>query len=126
MTLGELRQRLSSLCTHFRTYDARIDGAKLCADLLRHLDELGLMEASRWVPLDEAADRTGYSAGHLRKLAKKGSVPAEKRGGRLYLDLETLPRRPKAAVARNVKSYDPQQDARRIAARRSQGGTSHE
>jgi hypothetical protein len=44
---------------------------------------------ARWMPLAEAAERLGISKDAARKRAERGTLPSERRTGRLYVYLET-------------------------------------
>ena len=78
------------------------------------------------LPLREAALESGYTEEHLRRLARRGTLPVErKRGRRSQMrirrgDLPTKPRRDGRTKSDRV-GYDPNEDARGIA--KALGGT---
>lgn len=43
-----------------------------------------------WLTVPEAAARSGYHENHLRRLIRAGKVSAQKRGGRWWVDQESL------------------------------------
>lgn len=72
--------------------------------------------------LREAAERSGYSADHLRRLVRDGALQARRNGRRLRFQAADLPQKPKGFDGRPSREYDPFADARQVIARRSHGG----
>lgn len=61
-----------------------------------------------WITVDEAAEQSGYNPQHIRRLARKGKIGAEKKGGR---DWWINPDKFRAYLATmadlGAKKYDP-------------------
>jgi excisionase family DNA binding protein len=98
----------------------------VAASYLRAASELETTVA-RWenaeLTVAEAADQTGYTEEHLRRLVRDGKLPADRaNGARSHIkirraDLRTKPNgRPLESDKRNGDdTYDPDEDARSIA-----------
>ena len=114
------------------TWEARrVEGQRLramvpletiAAEVLEGLRRLQTTADDRRLTLDEAADESGYSADHLRRLARTGKLPHSKRGRRLSFRAADLPKRPVQIDSPDIGSYDPAADARRVAGLRAHGG----
>jgi len=102
---------------------AHVDGAKLCGEVLADFDAVITAEDDEVLTLDQASDRSGYSKDHLPRLVRGGTLPASRRGRRLFFRAGDLPRKPTVVDARPIRAYDPIADARRVATRRNDGGT---
>ena len=126
MTVDGIRAYISGLRSQFSRLHAHVDGAALCDDLLGMLAQPDESHRCELLPLERAAETAGYSRDYLRKLATKGTVPATRKGCRLFFDPKDLPRKPRAVVAAAGSDYyDAEADARRVADRRSHGGKVH-
>jgi hypothetical protein len=101
-----------------------VDGEALCGEFLAQLEQLWTFEDSTEVDLYDAAHVSGYSPDHLRRLHRKGELPAVKRGRRYYFRVADLPRKPRRVDHVDGSGYDPEADARRVAVRRN-GENSH-
>ena len=94
---------------------ARVDGAVLCEDFLADLKLLLNGEGQRPLTIGEAASVSGYSADHIRRLIKKGTVRNVGKPRAPRVLLSDLPRKPASQVAAsNARTYDPASDARFI------------
>ncbi len=102
---------------------AQVDGAKLCDEVLADFEAVTTYEDEALLGLHEAAARSGYSADHLRRLHRLGTLPARRDGRRLFFRAGDLPKKPTVVDARPVRAYDPIADARRVATRTSLGGS---
>ena len=71
--------------------------------------------------LAAASSESHYSEDHLRRLVRDRLVPAVRRGRRLFFRRADLPRKPTLVDAASDVRYDPIADARRVAARRTDG-----
>jgi hypothetical protein len=76
-------------------------------------------EAARVLTLREAADRSGYTSDHLRRLIRHGQLPNVGRKGAPRVRLGDLPIKPRQFDERSDAGYDPVADARRVTARRA-------
>jgi len=115
MTRDELVARWASRQTEYDRVGARVDGVKVCKEILADLEALFTSEDSELVPLARAAELSGYSEDRLRKMAKKGVLPSEKRKRRLYFLRGGLPKKAHKIDAPRPQGYDPDADARRVA-----------
>jgi len=52
--------------------------------------EAELAETRDWVPLEEAAVKTGQPVEKLRTLKRRGQIVAEKRGPRVYVRISSI------------------------------------
>lgn len=73
-------------------------GAPRQADALESAAEDLEQRLSQWwrepLTAEEAAAETGYSADHLRRLARQGKVPTADDGGPVRIERRHLPRKP--------------------------------
>src|SRR2546425_5190523 len=93
MTREELVARWRARGDEYNRVDAYVNGAKVCNDILADLEQLSNDEDSAEVTLQEAAELSGYSGDHLRRLARDGVLNAHRRGRRLYFRRGDLPRK---------------------------------
>src|SRR5690349_4653683 len=96
-----------------------VDGRKICQEILAQLGQLWAAEDAAEVHLEEAASISGYSEDHLRRLVREGKLNAQRRGARLFFRAADLPRKPCRIANGTASSYDPDADARQVAARRN-------
>jgi hypothetical protein len=96
---------------------AQVDGAKLCDEVLADFDAVITAEDEALIGLQDAASRSGYSSDHLRRLHRKGTLPARRDGRRLFFRAGDLPKKPTVVDAQPLRAYDPRADARRVATR---------
>jgi len=102
---------------------AQVDGAKLCDEVLADVEALLNSEDEVLLSLRDAAERSGYSPDHLRRLHRAGKLPARRDGRRLFFRAVDLPRKLTVVDEQPLKAYDPVADARRVTTRRNDGGT---
>jgi excisionase family DNA binding protein len=99
-----------------------VDGATLCEEFLADLQEVLREAEGQVLTLAEAAEYSGYSEDHLRRLVREEKLAAERLGRRLFFKAADLPRKSRTAVDPHpVRGYDPAADARQVAARRKIG-----
>ncbi len=94
---------------------ALVDGARVCQDVLEDFDAVTRAEDDAELSLAEAAARSGYSSDHLRRLHRRGELPAYRKGRNLFFRSGDLPRKP---TAPRFSAYDPAADARRVTSQR--------
>ena len=134
ITGAELRAKYSRLRDEFNRLDARVDGAKLCSEVLADLHHLA-DSAPDTVTLAEAAELTGRTADHLGRMIRRNQLPnvGRKHAPRIPRDALT------ALGVKGVSSdhasstvqvapedsatYNVQADARSLMRRRALGGT---
>ncbi len=102
-----------------RTLEANGQAAAL-EQAARELDEAAAAWASEPLTISEAAAESGYSEEHLRRLARRGELPAHRNGGpksRIQVRRGDLPmkRRKDGRGKPERVTYDPDEDARSIA-----------
>jgi hypothetical protein len=82
-------------------------------------------EADQLVPLERAAEISGYSPDSLRRMVRGRNLHAVRRGRRLYFRAGDLPRKPPEKAlgvdAPHLVQYDPIADARMVARERQSG-----
>ncbi|MEK7247377.1 MAG: helix-turn-helix domain-containing protein [Chloroflexota bacterium] len=94
MRLDELIAKWTALGVAFRTGDARVEGAALCDQFARDLQQVNLTADDELVTVAEAAKVSGYSAQHLRRLVSKGQLAAERDERGIVIRRRALPKRP--------------------------------
>lgn len=97
--------------------EALINGATLCEELLRDVRELLAEESERLLSLSEAAKASGYSADHLGRLVRSGTIPNAGRPNAPRLRYGDLPRKPAQVAKRGPQPYHPDTDARTLLSR---------
>jgi hypothetical protein len=126
MTRDQLLSALTARREEYRKVDAHVDGAKLIDDLLFQLNELWNHEYEAEVGLDQAEALSGYNERSLRRKVSEGKLPAQKRRGRLVFRVADLPRKRGLLDDPFTRPYDPDADARQVAARRIHGEVNHD
>jgi hypothetical protein len=83
-----------------RRHGALVRGAELCDELLADVAAMLDGEGNELLTVAEAARRSGYSADHLGRLVRLGSIPNAGRINAPRIRVSDLPRKsPKLAVA---------------------------
>ena len=77
-------------------------------------------QADEVYTLTEAARLCGYSADHLGRLVKDGTIPNAGRSGAPRIRRADLPRRPSRVAASPKPEYDAHADAQSLAGRRKE------
>ena len=72
---------------------ALVDGAKLCDEVLADAEALFRSEEDDVLSLVEAAQESGYSAGHLGRLVRDGTIPNAGRSNAPKIRRADLPRK---------------------------------
>lgn len=113
MTATELLDRLRARAAEFRALDARVDGARLIEEILVELEPVVSGKDAEALTISEAARRSGYSADHLGRLIRNGTLRNVGKVGAPRVLAGDLPRKAKAQVAAlNRSAYSPASDAR--------------
>lgn len=97
--------------------DCYVNASNLTLRIVSSLRELRNRDLAEELTLTEAADRSGYSPGHLGRLVSQGTIP---NAGRLHaprVRAVDLPKRAKNPARGKSRSYDPIADARSLRAR---------
>ncbi|MCZ6888601.1 MAG: hypothetical protein O7H39_08905, partial [Gammaproteobacteria bacterium] len=111
MTREEFVARWDRRRVAFQQFSALVDGAKLCAEVLADFRAVTNAQGDWTLSLTEAAARSGYSAAHLGRLLRRGTIPNAGRPGAPRIRVADLPTRPRAALAgQPPKEYDPATD----------------
>jgi len=100
-----------------RRRGALVNGAVLCEDLLSDVAALLSNESERLLSLGEAAKASGYSADHLGRLIRSGTIPNAGRPNAPRLRYGDLPRKPSQVAKRGPQPYHPDTDARTLLSR---------
>jgi hypothetical protein len=96
-----------------------VSGAAIAEEVLVDLQSLISMESTRQLTIAEAAELSGYSVDHLRRLISECKLRNVGRKGAPRLLLSELPTRPTRKVDSSAKrTYDPSTDARSLRVRR--------
>ena len=112
MTLAELRSEWVRRRDEWHRLTVLVDGAKLVAEFLADLDQLDA-SAEQLLTLVEAAEESGFSADHLGRLVRSGSLPNAGRPNAPRIRRRDLPRKPLPA---STSDAIVRSDRRRIAA----------
>lgn len=113
--LDQIRAKAAELRDSFGD-DARARALEWAVSLMESAIHEGFDER---LTLAQAALRSGYSAEHLARLVRVGTLPNAGRRGSPRIRAGDLPVRPQRAVAAaRPHAYDPVADARAIAGRR--------
>jgi excisionase family DNA binding protein len=115
MTRDEFVVRWRTRSDELARLGAQVDGAKLCGEVLHDFELVCQGEDDAELTLEEAADLSGYSPDHLRRLVREKKLQAYRRGRRLFFRGGSLPKKPVQFDALSVGGYNPAADARRVA-----------
>ncbi len=115
MTRDEFVVRWRTRSEELARFGAQVDGARLCGEVLNDFELVCQGEDDAELTLDEAAEESGYSSDHLRRLVRDKKLQAYKRGRRLFFRRASLPKKPVKVDAPRIGAYDPIADARRVA-----------
>lgn len=90
-TVEHVRHTLQKYEEVFSVVPAQIDGGRFCRELLAQIDSMlmGVREAP--VTLQRAAESSGYSADHLRRLIREGLLPTYREGRKHLVLLSEVP-----------------------------------
>ena len=119
--LSELAAAWRSRAADLRRWASAEGGARALEQAADELETALATAGDELVGLEIASSASGYSADHLRRLARDGEVPSIRRGRRLFFRRADLPRKPASIDAALRLGYDAVADARRVAARRTRG-----
>ena len=111
MTREDFVSRWRTRRSEWARIGALVDGARVCEDVLQDFEAVTRAEDDAELSLSEAATESGYSSDHLRRLHRKGQLPAYRKGRSLFFRSGDLPRKP---TAPRLSPYDPLADARRV------------
>lgn len=117
MTREEFRSRWSTRLDECARLGSLFDGERVCREVLADFDAVVEAEDQRLLPLADAAEMSGYSRDHLRRLHREGALRGERRGRRLLFRAVDLPKKAKSERLRSSGPYDPVADAKRLLAR---------
>ncbi|WP_373054306.1 helix-turn-helix domain-containing protein [Thioalkalivibrio sp.] len=101
-----------------RQYGAEAQAAVLerCA---LELEQALREQRDELLTLDEAAEASGFSSEHLRRLVRTGTIPNAGRKGAPRIRRADLPQKAKAGSKPVADDYDPDADAAALLARAS-------
>ena len=118
MTREEFTTRWRARREELARLGALVEGVKLCDEVLADAEVLFRSEEHDALTLTEAAHESGYSAGHLGRLVRNGTIPNAGRPNAPKIRRADLPRkatglRPKPRAAKLV-GVTPGQIARAV------------
>lgn len=96
LTLQACVAKWSGEAEALRRLGAHVDGAKLIEAILADLQASGRAEATEALTLEEAARESGYTAEHLGKLLRTGTIPNAGRKNAPRILRRHLPYKPSA------------------------------
>jgi hypothetical protein len=116
--LRTLTERWKEEAQRLRTLEAHGQAAAL-EQAARELDAELTRSESELLTIRQAAEESGYTEEHLRRLAREGALPFERNGGRGRLKVRRgdLPRKRSEDGSSSTEhlDYDASEDARDIA-----------
>src|SRR5581483_11119887 len=121
--LEELRINGRARRDEFARFQATVDGATLCDQLLADLEGALAERHDEVLTLRAAADLSGYTVDHLARLIRQGKVPNAGRKHAPRVNRADLPRKGNDAAGRAADSYNGAADARSLAGRLRRGGS---
>ena len=121
MTREGIVQKYERRRVEFDSLNALVNGAALCGEVLNDLGLVWDQEDEATLTLAEAAEVSGYSADHLRRLVREERLQCRRVGKRLFFRSGDLPRKARQVDPGPVLAYDPVADARRVTAQRNCG-----
>ncbi len=92
----ELIAKWSARRDDYKVGGARVDGAALCDEMLCDLQKLDVNVDDELLSISEAAQRSGFTATHLRRLIQHGRLSVKGKGRDRVVRLGDLPRKPSA------------------------------
>lgn len=90
----EFRTKWASEADRMRRRGALVNGAALCDEILRDFDRALTTYWDQALNLQRASAESGYSAGHLGRLVREGSIPNCGRPKAPLIRRKDLPRKP--------------------------------
>lgn len=94
----ELIAKWSARRDAYQLGGARVDGAPLCDEMVRDIEQLDGAVEDEMLSISEAALRSGFTATHLRRLIKSGKLTAHGSGRDRVVRRGDLPRKPNAVA----------------------------
>jgi hypothetical protein len=92
--LDEIVERWMARRDVAKSLGGLVDGARLCDELLRDLENLRRVSEGETLSLTAAAERSGYSREHLGRLVRAGRIPNAGRPNAPKIRIVDLPRKP--------------------------------
>jgi hypothetical protein len=100
--LNDLRARWRARREEFARFQAAVDGAALCDELLADLDETICAVDDELLTLSQAAKVSGYSADHLGRLVRDGKLPNAGRPYSPRIKTQCIAAKTRLARARDI------------------------
>jgi hypothetical protein len=121
--LNDLRARWRTRREEFARFQAAVDGATLCDELLAELDVALLACDDEVLTLKHAAVISGYTVDHLARLIRHGKLANAGRKRAPLVHRRDIPLKPnRTSRASITDSYNARSDARSLARRLRLGG----
>ena len=121
MTPDQFTEKWRRRQSEFGLLGITVNGESVCKEVLD--DFLSVLEsaANELITFNDAAIISGYSADHLRRLARKGKLPVQREGNRRLINIADLPKKPRMVASSGTGSYNPVADAQSLRNRRRGG-----
>lgn len=94
----ELIAKWSARRDAYQLGGARVDGAPLCDEMVRDIQQLDVRLDDELLSISEAAQRSGFTMTHLRRLIQNGKLSAQGTGRDRVVRSCDLPRKPSAVA----------------------------
>lgn len=94
--LAALRERWLSRRDELHRLGALVDGARLCDEMLADLERAAVNDGDQLLSLRAAAIESGYSADHLGRMLRAGTLPNAGRANAPRIRRGDLPRKSNA------------------------------
>jgi hypothetical protein len=120
--LDDLQAKWRARRDEFARFQAAVNGATLCDELLADLDNARLERDNEALTLRVAATLSGYTVDHLARLIRQGKLPNAGRKHAPRVRRADLPCKGNDTARRAAASYNAAADARSLAGRLRRGG----
>lgn len=120
--LDELRTKWRARRDEFARFQAAVNGATLCDELLADLDSVLLKQADEVLTLRDAAAVSGYTVDHLARLIRQGKIPNAGRRQAPRVRRRDVPLKANTSRPSDTDSYNARSDARSLVRRLRFGG----
>jgi len=120
--LDALRVKWRARRDEFARFQAAVNGATLCDELLADLDNALLEHEDEVLTLRDAAAVSGYTVDHLARLIRQGKLPNAGRKRAPRVRRRDVPVKANISRGSDTDSYNARSDARSLVRRLRFGG----
>ena len=121
MVLAELIDHWQARRDELDTLGAQVTAAALFDEILADIRLLLQGQGEELLNLTQAAEVSGYTADHLGRLVRSGTIPNQARFRAPKIRRADVPIRPGRIANGPAKAYDPLADARKLGSRQKGG-----